>query len=844
MDNDQLVRAHTSAQASKRPKADLEEVPQCCIDEPISAFDDETKASLANHPASFSFPTLSPDGSVDNLSTSPSPAADPTSLTTRLNMAENDMSDSTSSLEDGSYEMVTYDDASDVSNDDHETASLASSEHNMSEDVVDVLEEPASTADEAEGTQPRSTGLTDHLTTDIFGNISEQELRAAAEAQELEEENDSFLSEDLETPRQSTLSPALVDELFRQTQLPSPPKSPASAAKAPSEGLRRVLFISNRTVPEAEKNAICVKLTSCLAGAHDTGRCRVTKLPETPSGISPINATTFGHGDVEINVKHCIGVDDKPGPEYHSRKFALHILDADEEFSSVYTVGGRRKPDFKSPDLAVIYLSNLQESSIWLSKADSAMHMLNVPVMVIYSPAVGKVHRGLRSDYLMNEFLQADHAVLQRKLKSMLGEGVVEATPEMSTSPKKAMKVKVRESNGPFAGLVQKMAFLLFVILPTIFGAWHMQFAVQDPIAQAEIRREALTSALTKVTNCTNVTKTFNAEHLVPLPTIVNKNFFGQQKYDMPYASYYQGAAPNHIVVSLTRRPGKVWYPTPKHVRVSKSGRDIPYNQTLLIDGIYDLTINPAEAHGLVDVNMLTKSPNMNFSMSYNFGNRMLQRQTYHKASTDISKSVTKDLTVARKAAQSFTEKLQLELTAGATATKNVTKQLALYAARDLQLFGNTASAKINDTLIGITKDVAKFQNELVALSKSMQKLMTSTGQVAKALPKKAIVDPLKLSRERAVGFRQKFFSRRKSSVTSSLSTVLGKGLVSKDTTTKKPCAHTQKKRMRARKAAEQELQKVVKAQQSAEKEAVKRREKLQKMEARLKERAMRAARD
>ncbi|TKA23534.1 hypothetical protein B0A50_07112 [Salinomyces thailandicus] len=362
------------------------------------------------------------------------------------------------------------------------------------------------------------------------------------------------------------------------------------------------------------------------------------------------------------------------------------------------------------------------------------------------------------------------------------------------------------------------------------------------------VRKEALVSALIKLTNSTEATKTFDLDHLVPTPTPAGQSLFGQPVYDMPYTSYYQGAPPNHIIVSLIKTPNKLWFPRPFEVRVSKGTRDLAFNQTKLIEGIYDISIDNSDAYGLVEVSMITRSPSVNFTMQYNFGNRMLQRQTYQKAGTDLSKSMNKDLVVARKAARSFTEKLQLEFAASASATSNITKQIAVYAARDLQILSsNTASffgrvgRASNNTIATIRKDLIVYHGELVKFGDSMKALVPS---------KKQTLAPLKRASDRVKSFKHKLAERRArkredfSRASSSLSTVPGKGLTSQEPQEKKLCKRAIKRRESAQKAADKELKKIALERERDAEQAARRQASLCKKEKRAKVRVAKLADD
>ncbi|KAK4539951.1 hypothetical protein LTR36_009921 [Oleoguttula mirabilis] len=802
--NQRLLPDHLfteAVQQRQEARANLTEAAQY-TGTPSSSTDADAEQIPINHPAAFSFPTLSPDGSVDDIS---APPAALSSLGARSRMADHDhLSDSASSFADSSYDLVDADELSETSNDDHETASVASTERDMSEDGSHTPDDVGSVAGEEQGQEGQDV---DHITdfrhlilSDSFGSTEAQET---ARAQRLEEENealDSFLTEDdLETPRQSTLATSAWC-------CPSPRRPIArpqsSSLTAESETTLSILLICDRTVPESEKNVICSKIASSLAGKFSTSGCEAVKLPATPNGIYPSCATIFRDGKMQVSAQQCVHAETKQGSDQDSEKYSLHILDSNGEHSSVYTIGGRIKPEMDVPALAIIYSSHTTEGAAWLNDAASAMRTLAVPTLVVAVEDGSPPFSDADHSFTAEEFINMDNHVLSVQLFDSLAKRRVMHKAKVSTptaeQPERILPPKAKRYMPSTATTMSIFSGLIFFIL-LVTSAIGMGVWSTNPVAETAIRRQALTSALEKLSNATDVSKTYNLQHLVPQPTPTSTNFLGLQQYDMPYASYYQGASPNIIIISLTKKPSKFFYPIPKAVRVSRGGRDIAFNQTKLIEGIHSIVIDPAEAYGLVDVSMLTKNPNMNFTLQHNYGSRILQRQTYANAGTDISKSVNKDLTVAREAAKSLGEKVRLEISAGAAATKNVTTQLAVYVARDLQVFTNTAASLIgkigqagNHTAAAIRKDLMLARKDLVAFGRSIQKSVSTTGRAAKSCvpTKKTVISPLKLASDRAVGFRQKLFGGQKdvnsTSATKELSTYF-QDLLKPGTTAKKP---------------------------------------------------------
>ncbi|KAK0926006.1 hypothetical protein LTR91_002955 [Friedmanniomyces endolithicus] len=307
-----------------------------------------------------------------------------------------------------------------------------------------------------------------------------------------------------------------------------------------------------------------------------------------------------------------------------------------------------------------------------------------------------------------------------------------------------------------------RLPFLILKSIIAVALVSQLPIFTHNPIAEHAFRKHALCSAIQQLANSTEASRSFSIDHLLPLPTATSTDVFGHQVH-------YAPLQPNHFIVSIPRS-GTIMSRKIQSVRVHKATRDIAYNQTRIIDGVYDIAFDPTEAHGTVEMEGVMVHPKSAFTIQHNFGNRLLQRQTYEKARTDISKSVTKDIALASDTARTFGEKLQMELLAGAAATKNVTTQLAVQVTRDLQIFVNAAASMVvkvdhalNKTAYAMSKDLALVSRDVVAFGKSVRKSVSATKQTALALipTKKMVTSPLKLSHKRATGFRQKLLRRK-----------------------------------------------------------------------------------
>lgn len=548
------VRSTTADQICQKAETDVEHGVQGHVDTILSSPTHESEPTRSSS-STFNFPALSPDGSVEDIRSAPSdtryytPPAALSTLGAKARMAGlAHMTDSTLSFSDSQYDMI--DDLSEVSNDDHDTASLASTEKNLSDDDGVVTPEEAGLAgDQPEYIEVRDPEHEAYLLAMQHALGSTADARAVRE-QDFEQENDimdSYLSDDLETPRQSTVA---------ANRSSSPSRKPSDLADPSS------LKIKARRTAQVQQTA----------------------------------------------------------PDYH---------------------------------------------------------------------------------------------------------------------------------------LPSVMLLALIVILG--FCTFCVNQFTGNPVAETEFRREALGAALAMKTNFTDVTQTFNIEHLLPQPTATSTNFFGQKLYATQKQVHFQGVMPNVFVASVPKEPGYLARQMPKPSRVSRGEKELEFSQTKLIEGVYYVTIDKAEAHGMVTLWMSTTFPNSTAALTYNFGNPYLHRQTYEKVTTDISKSVTKDLNKAGKnagdLATSLSSRLQLEIGAGVAATKNVTTAIAVQISHDLQVFAGKAMTARKQVQAEINRDVENAGN---AISQAISAVKSTTKTLIPS--KKTVVEPIRIGREHALRLQAKLF--------------------------------------------------------------------------------------
>ena len=686
-------------------------------------------------------------------------------------MARNHDDESDSSFADSQYDMV--DDISELSNDDRETASLGSTEQHDSEgdgqltpegSIVDVQDERERVLPRAEDTFAVHTS---QGTVIDWQDALNEDSEAATRNKQARTENeliDSYLSED-ETPRQSTIR-RFSSKSSPLRQVPYPVKDPSSFQES-SDAITtrlRILFCSERDVPAAAVERVCSRIAFCVSNSGgDDSDCEVLRLPPTPTGINPTLSLVIRNKQVEVTIQRCINANIRSSkPE----SFNLHVLDADSKHASIFTVGQNRKVELDIPDLVVFYLDLVPDYPNWFTTIKQAMIPSEVPNMTIGGPMV--LFKGFPppqqdrlgdTDIMLghDDFFSDDNEDLKDDLNIVLRPRLQPEPDKNSTQQRNTRQKKKVTYQLMWKDLKKYLLALLLILALFLFSRVYQD--APSPVIEMVLRREALSAAIVKMTNLTDSVNAFNIDHLIPHPATT------PPKDDFLASVHYQGVQPNHLTISLLKSPSRRRFPEPVKICVDDAdGHAIAFNVTKLIDGIYDVSIAPQEAYGQVYCKMFLKSPTVNFTVSHNYG------KSFEKARLDFNKAINKNADVARQNAKSLKEKFALELSAGAVATKNVTTQIALYAARDLQVFANTAvsvfgkaAAASNGTATRIRKDFVLVQKDLVKFTKDVQQYASSAAQSAKALipTKKTISSPLAISRERALGLKQ-LLSRRK----------------------------------------------------------------------------------
>lgn len=689
-------------------------------------------------------------------------------------------SESGGSFADSQYDMI--DDLSDVSNDDHDTASIASHDGTGGQLTPEYAQSEAdSTEEHTEMLRQITAGIsyptpTPESLVTLPSTTPKPAPASPADAtllkHQMKAENDlidSYTSEDLETPRQSTMPNAFAST-YRLSQRKSADRAMQTVQSDTSTN--HILFVSDRDMPVDDMDVICARAAYSMDTVDPdcTLEHTVKRPPEPPSSIQQASATVIRPGgSTSATIQHCIGAERR-----ETNSYKLLVLDSDEEHSSFYTIGEDAKIDLKIPQLAIFHLDAFTRGMAWFDTAYTAMQSLKVPILVVrdndlITTKQATIEYGEGDLQLMmnsKHFLGMQRADLTTAITKLVGK---ELPPTLSTSRISRLKGGAKKMWSSRTSEKLRLMLMLLTLTLATFALMLQVGTASHPTADLATRREALTCVLDKLALSANVTEAFNIEHLMPAPpaNCTQRSFFGWGPSPCPVQAHAQQAPPNHVILSLQNGPCEPRLVSVKAYRDQE--RTLSVNQTYLMPGVYHIALDPSEAYGNVNFNMLAARPMMNISWSGNFGNRLLQRHTYEKASTDLSKIVSKDVAVMRHAAQGITEKVTTEIGAGLSATKNVTSQLALYVTRDIQLAANTAvsvfvkAAKAGDkTASNLGKDLVLMQKGVADFSDNLSKSFKARMKSVKANSKALLRAPLEISKQRLALSKQRLQDLKK----------------------------------------------------------------------------------
>jgi hypothetical protein len=315
------------------------------------------------------------------------------------------------------------------------------------------------------------------------------------------------------------------------------------------------------------------------------------------------------------------------------------------------------------------------------------------------------------------------------------------------SKPEDSCRAKTKKTTN-LSGFVRNLSFIILPVIVSIVSllvmAPDMAFA---PTGVSSAQREALITSLEHAMNAVNISNIFDAESLLPY---CDNSASSLPSGDCELTPRLLAASPNYIALSLPAASRSTQVLSKSIFK--QDGRLVGYNQTKLINGVYLFTIDPTEAYNKVVLNMITTKPSYNITETRDFG----RRPFLSKTGTEVSKTVGKDIDVMRNAAKLLTRKLSTELSAGLSATKNVTSELAIYMSRELQVVakaavdiaGSTAKAP-NRTMTRLSKDLSVVQKDVVKFSRGLSETIKSSMALAKTQSKALIKSPISQSRER-----------------------------------------------------------------------------------------------
>lgn len=735
------------------------------------------------HAATFTYPTLELDGSLaDFASTSAqahisTPLAGLSSQGATLKMSNDTMSES--SLADSQYDMV--DDLSEMSGDDHETASLASTEQGQmtphdDEDFVHAM----------------------HFKEILRATETAQDAKVSSHLPQENELSDSYISENLETPRQSTWRDTIMRSFDDRLMSNATAQAAATTSPFDEASQYRILFMSDINVTVADINNVSIQIAALLRHAErvpgsavDQG-LHIKQIDFRPMSPSALHVE---RGDVDLLSLHCTDAKCYTHPTSSEPVYRLVINSLDPRTRSHHSFDPHNDTDFARPSLAVYYLTEPGSYPSWFSVVKDALKQSGVPSITIKGdffnvmPICEADEAAVQSSDIIvtsSELFAKQDESLRARLRSLVASRTEPSDLNQGCREGALMKstdIGMLKTRSATSAIFPAVICLLGVLL----GLLAMGYIPTNLDANEElnVRRSALSTAIATMTKSNDVLKTLNVEHLLPS---TNETLCGA----LEHRGRSQGLSPNHIIVSVPRKTSGRRHPRLVSTQVSKAGgRRIEFNSTKLLDGVYFVKVRNEDAFDLVTVIMRTASPALELEFSHNFGNKLFQRRTYQKATTEVSKTVNKDLAVARRNMRSLQEKVGIELGASVIATKNVTTQLASYVRRDLQVLANTAMSvfvkaaaagsstvtTFRKDFVLVQRDIIALRNDVVAYGKHAQLTLRSLAKAgkemhvlepisfakkyARSVKEGLLSKPLAISRERAQRFRDRFLVGR-----------------------------------------------------------------------------------
>lgn len=652
---------------------------------------------------SLTFPLLESDGSLPDLrelSFSPprfrtTPAA-LSSLAARMAAAQ-DLESSVESLE-GHYDMM--EDVSEVSTEDgRETASLTSTDHDgegeLTPDEDDAVDENGQDTDMDFG----SVG-------DLAGT-----LRVNQEQIEANRILDSYMTDDMDTPRQSLIRPPEPATATSARQ----PASSGSNFGPQRVGLDIVLYIHNEESADFVE-AVGTRIATYL-GAQ--GVCEHLQLPKTPDNHE--GTCLFRYDNLDVTV----------------------------------TEGDTATKNHGAPDLSVLLVSEVHEDPVALSRSFAGAGS-QAPLLIITKTERQAKLLGVSMANMVasqRSFFGGEEKTSLRLRRLLGGTMMAKGWHSWPTSSYK----KHIDWFAPLAwkrvidaGLIRTaIAFLCLVL----FLSTVTPTSTLDKTATNQ--RERLVTSLTQWTGRHDWNLSESADILLP-----DKR--------SPHGRTLMVVLPNQLAIAAPQLLDRQTSNS-SDVKVTRSpDTGVAFDFIMLGPGIFGVTIPIEDTHGNISVSIPTHARSRSrkavsaVKFNHDFGVIIKPPQnSYQKASMDLAKAINKDVAVARKAAKSLTNTFSHELSATVV---NVTSQLAVRMTRDVQLFANMTS----DTLTNIkTKASPAFKDVRKDLIKSVDDIKKSVATTARnvkdlIVPSKEILaSPLAVSRQRASELKDTFAGKK-----------------------------------------------------------------------------------
>ncbi|CAK1361751.1 hypothetical protein CB0940_02916 [Cercospora beticola] len=655
-------------------------------------------------------------------------------------------SESEGSLAD-QYDMIDHDDLSEISNDDHDTASITSNEQDHDGRFTPELPESEQEEDEAQYVDTAlefqdvtdlTSGTTSHLPSSSVVMVD------SSTAQQIQAENeliDSYMSDDLETPRQSVL-PVPVPE----------PKGHTAASQPPL----KILFVSNEDETQADMDLIVSRVTAAMrpSSSDAVNHHRVVRLPPTPAEAdSSAMTVVYGPNGVEATVQHCVTAKRQSFGSY-----AFCLKDHDGFRHPWITVSADGKFDGQKPDL-IIYHARHYGAEV----AMEAVANLKVPSFAILEKDIGYLESRIpglsgASQVIVKgeDFIGMDRVALSRKIGNVVGQAPNKSVPERVAWV--APSIKSFAAVSAIAALIFAM-FFAAVLSP---GADLACDLTGDLLA----RREALSSSLVSLASEGTLP---NATSLVDMNELLPECSEHSASLACKTGAAFEWLPPHHVMLSLLRHSNDSRPVIPKFSRFSASNRiDVAFNINELIDGVYLLTIDPSEVYGGIEFNASSAKPSWSFAAINYYGPRSRRPQSVEKAGTEVGTRIGNDIASMTKTVQKLNGILSHEIAASVQATCNVTSQLALYMSRELQVFGKTTGSMLHkagrankEVAKTFVKDLTVIQQDVVKFTKDVSLSFKSSMMAVKSNTKALIQSPLARSRQRVQELKQALQSKK-----------------------------------------------------------------------------------